>query len=162
MKTNNASLKTASVLLVVASLAATALAQSAASFKEAGGHWSMIQRDLAQFDKTVKAKSWKTVHEAAFNVRDDVRMLPAASKALKPAALAKLNARVKLVSDLAGELDEAGDAGNGAKVTALAAQFRKQINSIPSLYPKGALAAKPMGKMPMKMGAGGHGDHGGH
>lgn len=156
-------LKTASVLALATALSAASLAQNASSFKEAGGHWSMVKRDLATFDKTVKAKSWKTVHEAAFNVRDDVRMLPAASKALKPAAMAKLNAHVKLISSLAGELDEAGDAGNGAKVVKLAAAFRKHVNMIPSLYPKRALtAASPMGKMPMKMGAGGHAGHGGH
>ena len=117
---------------------------------------------MAAFDKIVKAKKWKEVHEAAFAVRDDALLLPEASKALAKDKMAKLKEHLKMVGSLAGELDEAGDANNGKLVGTLATQFRTNVNAIAALYPKGALPMKADAHTPAK--AGGHGGHhgGGH
>ncbi len=159
----NSILRTRMVAILAATsiLAVGALAQKASSFSKAGKHWAMVARDMAEFDKVVKAKKWKEVHEAAFRVRDDVAMMPAASKRLSARNMAKLKAHVKMVRDLAGELDEAGDAGNGKLVVSLATKFRMHVKMIPALYPKGALRSKPLVKMPMKKAGSKHGHHGG-
>lgn len=148
-------------ITTLAALAATlfvnALAQDASHFKEAGKVWGKVKADMAAFEKVVKAKKWKEVHEAAFAVRDDALLLPDASKALAKDKMAKLKEHLKMVSSLAGELDEAGDANNGKLVTSLSVKFRTHVNAIPALYPKGALPTKAAAHTPVK--AGGHGGH---
>ncbi|MFX9246777.1 hypothetical protein ABTN73_19785, partial [Acinetobacter baumannii] len=72
----------ATLAVLAAALIASAIAQDASNFKEAGKVWGKVKADLAAFDKTVKAKKWMEVHEAAFAVRDDALLLPDASKAL--------------------------------------------------------------------------------
>lgn len=150
----------ATLAVLAAALIASAIAQDASNFKEAGKVWGKVKADLAAFDKTVKAKKWMEVHEAAFAVRDDALLLPDASKALAKDKMAKLKEHLKMVGSLAGELDEAGDANNGKLVTSLAGKFRGHVNAIPALYPKGALPTKAAALTPAK--AGGHeGHHGG-
>ena len=163
---NNSTLKTRLVAILAAAsiLTVGAFAQKASDFKAANKTWSNVVRDMASFDKIVKAKKWKSVHEAAFAVRDDALLLPGDSKALTPANMTKLKAHLKEIGSLAGELDEAGDANNGKLVTTLAAKFRMHVNMIPSVYPKGAFpmkAAMPAHK-PAKKAK--HDDHhgGGH
>lgn len=153
-------LRITTLAVLATALFATAFTQDASNFKEAGKIWGKVKADLAAFDKTVKAKKWKEVHEAAFAVRDDVFLLPDASKALAKEKMAKLKEHLKMVGSLAGELDEAGDANNGKLVVALATKFRTHVNAIPALYPKGALPTKAAVHTPAK--AGGHeGHHGG-
>jgi hypothetical protein len=125
--------------VLATALIASAIAQDASHFKDAAKTWGTVKADMAACDKTVKAKKWKEVHEAAFAVRDDALLLPDASKALTKDKMAKLKEHLKMVGSLAGELDEAGDANNGKLVTSLAAKFRTHVNAIPALYPKGAL-----------------------
>lgn len=120
-------------------LVGNALAQAPSHFTEANKTWNKVASDMTAFDKVVKDKKWKVVHEAAFAVRDDALLLPGDSKALAKDKLAKLKEHLKMVSGLAGELDEAGDANNGKLVTSLAAKFKMHINAIPALYPKDAL-----------------------
>ncbi len=160
---NRSTLTTRLALTMVAAslFLSGAFAQKPSSFKEAGKHWAMVKHDMVEFDKVVKAKKWAEVHEAAFRVRDDVKMMPGASKALSKAKMAKLNAHIKAIAGLAGELDEAGDARNGKTVVSLAGKFRMHVGMIPPLYPNGALAGKPMVKMPVKKAGDDHGHHGG-
>lgn len=150
-------LRITTLAALAAALIASAIAQDASNFKEAGKIWGKVKADLAAFDKTVKAKKWKEVHEAAFAVRDDALLLPDASKALAKDKMAKLKEHLKMVGSLAGELDEAGDANNGKLVVALATKFRTHVNAIPALYPKGALPTKAAAHTPAK--AGGHDSH---
>lgn len=153
-------LRITTIAALAAALFVNALAQDASHFKEAGKVWGKIKADMAAFDKVVKAKKWKEVHEAAFAVRDDALLLPEASKALAKDKMAKLKEHLKMVGSLAGELDEAGDANNGKLVVVTAAKFRTHVNAIPALYPKGALPTKAAAHTPAK--AGGHeGHHGG-
>lgn len=155
-------LRITTLAAIAAALIGSAIAQDASHFKEAGKIWGKVKADLAAFDKTVKAKKWKEVHEAAFAVRDDALLLPDASKALAKEKMAKLKEHLRIVGSLAGELDEAGDANNGKLVVATASKFRTHVNAIPALYPKGALPTKVAAHTPAK--AGGHGGHhgGGH
>jgi len=150
-------LRITTLAALAAALFVTAFAQNASHFKEAGKVWGKVKADMAAFEKVVKAKKWKEVHEAAFAVRDDALLLPDASTALAKEKMAKLKEHLKLVGSLAGELDEAGDANNSKLVVATAAKFRTHINAIPALYPKGALPTKAAAHTPAK--AGGHGGH---
>lgn len=147
-----------SIAVLATALIVSAFAQDASHFKEAGKVWGKVKADMAAFDKTVKAKKWKDVHEAAFAVRDDALLLPEASKALAKDKMTKLREHLKMVGSLASELDEAGDANNGKLVTSLSAKFHTHVNAIPGLYPKGALPIKAAaGHTPAKAK-----DHQGH
>lgn len=132
----------ATLTVLATALIASAIAQDASHFKEAGKVWGKVKADMAAFEKVIKSKKWKEVHEAAFAVRDDALLLPEASKALAKDKMAKLKEHLKMVGSLAGELDEAGDANNGKLVVSLASKFRTHVNAIPALYPKGALPSK--------------------
>lgn len=144
--------------VLATALIASAIAQDASHFKGAAKTWGKVKADMVVFDKTVKAKKWKEVHEAAFAVRDDALLLPDDSKALAKDKMAKLKEHLKMVSSLAGELDEAGDANNGKLVTSLAAKFRSHVSAIPALYPKGALATHASAH-PAPAKSGGHHGH---
>lgn len=137
-------------------LLGNALAQAPSHFTEANKTWNKVAADMTAFERVVKDKKWKVVHEAAFAVRDDALLLPGDSKALAKDKLAKLKEHLKMVSGLAGELDEAGDANNGKLVTSLAAKFKMHVNAIPGLYPKGALHVSALHS---KTKSGGHQDH---
>ena len=50
-------------------------AASSASFKDASATWKQVTAANAALDKVIKSKNLKTVHEAAFKVRDIVKTL---------------------------------------------------------------------------------------
>ena len=108
-------------------------------FKLAAAIWKKVQVKEAYLDKTIRGKKMKVVHEAAFAVRDQVKLLSAKSKALSPDSHAKLDKGVKTVSDLAAQLDEAGDLGKQAEAEALGKKMHIVLDAIAALYPAGAL-----------------------
>jgi hypothetical protein len=133
------------LLPAVVSLALTAapiLAQKgkpAGDFKAAAAVWKKAQMHAVMLDKIIVAKKMKAVHEAAFAVRDQVKLLPAKSKALSADNQAKLAKGVKTVADLAARLDEAGDNGRQTEAEALNKKMHVVLNAIAGLYPAGAL-----------------------
>lgn len=119
--------------------ASTATTASAASFKTASATWSKVMAANAALDKVIKSKNLKTVHEAAFKVRDIVQTLPAQSKALSADKQKTLASQVKNVEQLASKLDEAGDSNNMKDTMDNQAGLNDALDIIKGLYPAGAL-----------------------
>lgn len=112
---------------------------SAASFTGATATWTKITAAKADLDKVIASKNLKTVHEAAFKVRDLVRTLPAQSSGLAPDKAKTLATQVKNVDQLAGKLDEAGDSGNLKATQDNQAGLGDTLDTIHDLYPSGTL-----------------------
>ena len=110
-----------------------------ASFKDAAATWKQISAASAALDKVIKSKNLKTVHEAAFKVRDIVRTLPAKSSALAPDKQKTLASQVKNVDGLAKLLDEAGDANKLKETQENQTGLKDALDIIKGLYPPGAL-----------------------
>ena len=109
------------------------------NFKEAATVWKKVEAKVKLLHKTIDAKRWKSVHEAAFAVRDQVALLPSKSKGLSSDNQKKLAKGVGTVKKLASDLDEAGDGGKGAEVEALHKKLDIVLGAIKGLYPAGAL-----------------------
>ena len=112
--------------------------KSPATFK-AAAIWKKVHMKADALDKTIQSKKLKVVHEAAFAVRDQVKLLPANSKSLSADTQAQLNKGVKTVAGLAKQLDEAGDGGKQAEAEALGKKMHTVLDAIARLYPAGAL-----------------------
>ena len=113
--------------------------KSPANFKAAAAIWKKVHMKADALDKTIQSKKLKVVHEAAFAVRDQVKLLPANSKSLSADTQAQLNKGVKTVAGLAKQLDEAGDGGKQAEAEALDKKMHTVLDAIARLYPAGAL-----------------------
>ena len=129
----------------------TAAATTMPEYKEAAEVWGKVLACKVTFDHVVKEKNWKSVHEAAFAIRDEALLLPEASKPLGD-MLVMVKEQVKQVVSLAEQLDEAGDAGNGPKVEALAKEMTETLNGIASHFPEGALPNEATGKASLPAG----------
>ncbi len=108
-----------------------------ASFTPAAATWTKIGAAKADLDKVIASKNLKTVHEAAFKVRDLVRTLPAQSSGLATDKAKTLATQVKNVDQLAGKLDESGDAGNLKETQDNQAGLSDSLDTIKDLYPSG-------------------------
>ena len=109
------------------------------SFDGASAVWKKVVASSVSLDKTIKAKNLKDVHHHAFAVRDQVKLLPAQSKALPKDNLVKLAKGVKTVASLAAQLDEAGDNNKQGDAEALNKKLHAVLEAIKALYPKGAI-----------------------
>lgn len=114
-----------------------ATSATAASFTAAAATWTKITAAKADLDKVIASKNLKTVHEAAFKVRDIVKTLPAQSSALAPDKAKTLASQVKNVEQLAGKLDEAGDSNNLKETQENQAGLNDTLDTIHDLYPSG-------------------------
>jgi len=112
---------------------------SAASFAGVAAVWKQVTGANAALDKVIKAKKLKEVHEAAFKVRDLVKMLPAKSSGLPADKQKTLASQVKNVEQLAAKLDEAGDSGKLKETQENQAGMNDALDIIKGLYPAGAL-----------------------
>jgi hypothetical protein len=112
---------------------------SATSFKEAATTWKQVTAANAALDKVIKSKNLKTVHEAAFKVRDIVKTLPAKSQSLSPDKQKTLASQVKNVEQLASKLDEAGDSNNLQDTQENQAGLNDALDIIKGLYPAGTM-----------------------
>ncbi len=110
-----------------------------ASFTGATATWTKITAAKAALDKVIASKNLKTVHEAAFKVRDLVRTLPAQSSGLASDKAATLATQVKNVDQLASKLDEAGDSNNFKATQDNQAGLSDTLDTIKGLYPSGTL-----------------------
>ena len=108
-------------------------------FDGAASIWKKVMAKSTALDQTIMKKDLKHVHEAAFAVRDQVKLLPAQSKALSKDNLAKLGKGVKTISSLAAQLDEAGDNKKQGDAEALNKKLHTVLGAIKALYPVGAL-----------------------
>jgi len=112
---------------------------SGASFTGATATWTKISAAKVDLDKVIASKNLKTVHEAAFKVRDLVRTLPAQSGGLASDKAATLATQVKNVDQLASKLDEAGDSNNLKATQDNQAGLGDTLDTIKGLYPSGTL-----------------------
>jgi len=110
---------------------------SAASFSGAATTWTKVTAAKAALDKVIASKNLKTVHEAAFKVRDIVRLLPAQSSGLAPDKAKTLATQVKNVDQLASKLDAAGDSNNLKATQDNQAGLSDTLDTIHDLYPSG-------------------------
>ena len=108
-----------------------------ASFTPAAATWTKIGAAKADLDKVIASKNLKTVHEAAFKVRDLVRTLPAQSTGLAPDKAKTLATQVKNVDQLAGKLDKAGDSNDLKATQDNQAGLSDTLDTIKELYPSG-------------------------
>ncbi len=113
---------------------------SNADFTSAKATWTKIEAAKADLDKVIASKNLKTVHEAAFKVRDIVKTLPAESSGLPADKMATLNTQVKNVEQLAGKLDEAGDSNNLSATQDNQAGLSDTLDTIKGLYPSGTFS----------------------
>ena len=136
------------VAVVVIGLAAPAVAQHGhggghqkkmAMPKTAAEAWKNAMMHHTALDKAIKAKKLNEVHVHAFAVRDSVKHLPHFSKGLSKDKQASLAKGVNTVTQLAKQLDAAGDSGNQAKTEALHKRFDTVLKAIERLYPAGTL-----------------------
>ena len=126
--------------LIVLTAAMPGVGQKAKmDFHGAAAIWKKVEAKEAALDKTITGKKLKTVHEAAFAVRDQVKLLAAKSKALSADNQAKLAKGVKTVATLATQLDAAGDGGKQAEAEALGKKMHTVLDAIAGIYPAGAL-----------------------
>lgn len=142
-KTTNANRVYALFLFVTLAIAAanTAFAQAPkkGAFDGASAIWKKVMAHSVTLDTTIKTKDLKNVHHHAFDIRDQVKLLPAKSKSLSKDVQAKLAKGVASVSALASQLDEAGDGKKQAEAEALNKKLHTVLGAIAGLYPKGAL-----------------------
>ncbi len=110
---------------------------STADFTAASATWTKIQATKAELDSIIASKKLDSVHEAAFKVRDLVKTLPAESSALPADKMTTLNTQVGNVSQLAGKLDESGDAKNLKATQDNQAGLNDTLDTIKELYPTG-------------------------
>lgn len=120
-------------------------------YGEAAKVWGRVLACKSALDHVVEDKNWKSVHEAAFAIRDEVLLLPDASKPLGD-HLVKVKEQVKQVGSLAEQLDEVGDAGNGPKVESLAKEMTETLDGIAAHFPEGSLPKEATGKANLPAG----------
>lgn len=103
--------------------------------------WQEVKEHQGELHEVLAAKKLKEVHLVAFAIRDYVAAMPKKSTQLTLEKKAVLGKSVSRVASLAKYLDEAGDAGDSAKVATLVARLDKELIQIEALYPAKALKA---------------------
>ena len=116
-------------------------APAAASFTQARATWRQVLSDAADLDKTIRAGKLADVHEIAFAVRDNVVTLPYKSSGLSAGAKKKLDVQVRLVADIAVQLDKAGDANDVRATRLQQARLQQALRAVAALYPAGTLVS---------------------
>jgi hypothetical protein len=97
--------------------------------------WSAIATHQNELHDVLAAKKLDDVHHHAFAVRDLVAAMPLKSTMLPAEQKTALKKSVSRVASLAKLLDEAGDAGDSAKVAALTVKLDTELKAIEGLYP---------------------------
>lgn len=96
--------------------------------------WKAVQAGRLQLDQLVTSGKLDGVHEVAFWVRDLVAALPQYSKLSKESTV-RLKDSSTRVAQIASALDEAGDAGDKAAVTAQLTRLDSVLLIVKGLYP---------------------------
>ena len=97
--------------------------------------WSMVAKHQKELHDVLAAKKLADVHHHAFAVRDLVAAMPDKSTTLAAEKKTTLKKSVARVTSLAKLLDEAGDAGDSAKVAGLVIKLDTELKAIEVLYP---------------------------
>ncbi|MBI3872985.1 MAG: hypothetical protein HY304_07930 [candidate division Zixibacteria bacterium] len=96
--------------------------------------WAAILDHQKELHEVLAAKKLEDVHHVAFAIRDYVSALPGKSANLPSEKKKGLKASVTRVGSLAKFLDEAGDAGDSAKVASLVGKLDAELKSVEALY----------------------------
>jgi len=96
--------------------------------------WSAVTEHQKELHAVLVDKKLDDVHHHAFAVRDLVAAMPAKSSGLVPQKKTALTKSVSRVASLAKLLDEAGDAGDSAKVATLIVKLDAELKTIEALY----------------------------
>jgi len=97
--------------------------------------WTAIAEHQKELHDVLATKKLDDIHHHAFAVRDLVEAMPAKSGGLAPEKKTALKKSVSRVASLAKLLDEAGDAGDSAKVASLVVKLDAELKTIEALYP---------------------------
>lgn len=116
------------------------LIMAAASYADAQGTWKEIVDNTQYLDGLIAQKKLSEVHEAAFNLRDSVRMLRGQSTALPAAPQTRLETLIVHIDGLANELDESGDKNDLRGTIANLRKVHLALDGIAALFPRGTLA----------------------
>lgn len=107
--------------------------------KTSQGIWHEVMEGQTDLEATIAAGKLAEVHKAAFHIRDLVQTLPQFSKELPADKQQRLQESIKRVADIAGLLDQYGDAGDAVNAKAQADRLSKLLQYIETLYPAGTL-----------------------
>ena len=99
------------------------------------GIWHEVKEHEEELGKIVTDKKLDKVHEVAFEIRDMVNALPDKSMDLPADKLAKVRSNARYVADIAGRLDESGDAGDQAATEANFQKLQGFLQTIEAQYP---------------------------
>ena len=97
--------------------------------------WGAVITHQKDLHDVLAAKKLEDVHHHAFAVRDLVAAMAVKSTMLAAEKKTALKKSVSRVSSLAKLLDEAGDAGDSAKVASLVVKLDTELKVIENLYP---------------------------
>jgi hypothetical protein len=97
--------------------------------------WSAVLGHQKDLHDVLAAKKLADVHHHAFAIRDLVAAMPVKSTMLAAEKKTALKKSASRVSSLAKLLDEAGDAGDSAKVAVLTLKLDTELKAIEELYP---------------------------
>ncbi len=96
--------------------------------------WNAIETQQKALHTKLLAKDLDDIHHIAFTIQDLVAMLPAKSKMLIKEKSMSLTKAAKRIPSLVARLDEAGDAGDSAKVAILIDTLDGELKFIENLY----------------------------
>ena len=105
------------------------------------GIWHEVMEGQASLEETIAAGTLTEVHKVAFQIRDHVKMLPKVSGELSADKQQRLQESINRVAEIAGLLDQYGDAGDAVNAKAQADRLAKLLQYIETLYPAGSLHA---------------------
>jgi hypothetical protein len=103
------------------------------------GIWHEVMEGREHLEETIATGKLDEVHKVAFHIRDLVKTLPKVSGELSTDTQQRLQESINRVADIAGLLDQYGDAGDAVNTKAQADRLAKLLQYIETLYPEGAL-----------------------
>ena len=103
------------------------------------GIWHEVMEGQESLEETIAAGKLADVHKVAFHIRDLVQMLPKVSGELSADKQQRLQESINRVAEIAGLLDQYGDASDAANTKAQADRLAKLLQYIETLYPAGTL-----------------------
>lgn len=109
------------------------------------GIWHEVMEGQVSLEETIAAGKLAEVHQVAFQIRDHVKMLPKVSGELSADQQQRLQESVNRVAEIAGLLDQYGDAGDAVNTKAQADRLAKLLQYIETLYPEDAFPATHSG-----------------
>ncbi len=103
------------------------------------GIWHEIKEHEEELDQIIQSGELSKVHQVAFEIRDLSNALAEKSTELPAAKIANVKSSVERIGEVAGLLDQYGDAGDQEKTQAEFLRLGKLLKFIETQYPESAL-----------------------